>query len=66
MKSHSYPDVSDILARKAEGRKVLASLTFSEKLAILEQMRSRVTPFRRAREKRVRDAAVHGGESDRK
>ncbi len=45
-----YPDISDILARKAEGRKQLAALSFGEKLAILDALRERVEPIRRARE----------------
>lgn len=44
-----YPDISDILARKAEGRRELAAMSFSEKLKILEAMRARVEPIRRAR-----------------
>jgi hypothetical protein len=46
------PDISDILARKAEGRRELAKLSFSQKLAILEEMRARLAPLRKAREKR--------------
>jgi hypothetical protein len=44
-----YPDISDILARKAEGRRELADRSFGEKLKILEAMRARVEPIRRAR-----------------
>jgi hypothetical protein len=44
-----YPDISDILARKAEGRKTLAALSFCQKLEILEDMRARVEPIRKAR-----------------
>jgi hypothetical protein len=47
-----YPDISDILARKAEGRRELAARSFSEKLEILEAMRARVEPIRRARVER--------------
>ena len=47
-----YPDVRDILARKAEGRRALAALTFAEKIAILEALRAHVEPIRRAREMR--------------
>jgi len=45
-----YPDISDILARKAEGRKQLAALSYGEKLVILDALRERVEPIRRARE----------------
>ena len=55
MKSPSkrtYPDISDVLARKAEGRRELASRSFGEKIEMLEAMCARVEPFRKAREKR--------------
>lgn len=55
MKSPSkrtYPDISDVLARKAEGRRELASRSFGEKIEMLEAMRVRVEPFRKARERR--------------
>ena len=45
-----YPDISDILARKAEGRRQLAALSYGEKLDILDALRARVEPIRRARE----------------
>lgn len=48
------PDISDILARKAEGRRELASRSFGEKIEILEAMRARVEPIRKAREARQR------------
>jgi hypothetical protein len=48
----NYPDISDILARKAEARKERAELSFGEKIAIVERLRERVAPFRRAREAR--------------
>jgi hypothetical protein len=47
-----YPDISDILARKAEGRKESARRSFGEKIAWVEQMRERLAPFKRAREER--------------
>jgi hypothetical protein len=47
-----YPDISDILARKARGRRQMASLSFTEKLEILESLRARVEPIRRSRELR--------------
>lgn len=55
MKSRSpgaYPDISDILARKAEGRRELATRSFADKIEILEAMRERVEPIRKAREAR--------------
>jgi hypothetical protein len=48
-----YPDVSDILARKAEGRRDAARRTFGEKIAWAEEMRERLAPLRRAREARI-------------
>jgi hypothetical protein len=47
-----YPDISDILARKAQGRRDLKALSFGEKIDILEAMRERTEPFRKAREAR--------------
>jgi len=52
----AYPDISDILARKAEGRKKRAALSFAEKLALLDALRARVQPIIRAREMRKRRA----------
>jgi len=34
-----YPDLSGILAAKAQRRRTLAALTWEEKVAIIEQMR---------------------------
>jgi hypothetical protein len=48
-----YPDVSDILARKAEGRRDAAQRTFGEKIAWAEEMRERLAPLKRAREQRI-------------
>jgi hypothetical protein len=50
--SDKYPDISDILARKAEARKERAKLPFGEKIAIVERLRDGVAPIRRAREER--------------
>jgi hypothetical protein len=47
-----YPDVSDILARKAAGRRELGRLSFGEKIARIEALRERLAPFKRAREMR--------------
>jgi hypothetical protein len=48
----SYPDNTDIFARKAEGRRQRAAATFAEKLAALDALRDRVAPIVRAREAR--------------
>ncbi|MGH6660963.1 MAG: hypothetical protein ACREB6_05460 [Rhodospirillales bacterium] len=50
-----YPDVSDIFARKAEGRREAAARSFGEKIEMLEAMRARVEPIRKAREARRKD-----------
>lgn len=47
-----FPDISDILARKAEGRREIARRSFGEKIAMMEALRERVEPFKRAREAR--------------
>lgn len=48
----AYPDISDILARKAEGRREIARRSFGEKIAMMETLRERLEPFKRAREAR--------------
>jgi hypothetical protein len=45
-----YPDISDILANKAAGRRQRAALSFAEKLAILDALKERMEPIVRARE----------------
>jgi hypothetical protein len=50
-----YPDISDILQRKVEGRRDLASLTFGEKIEMLEVMRDRIAPLKNARDTRDAD-----------
>jgi hypothetical protein len=47
-----YPDISDILARKAEGRRNLAKRSLSEKIAWLERVREDLKPLRDLREAR--------------
>jgi hypothetical protein len=49
---NKFPDISDILARKAEGRRKNARLTLGEKIAMMEALRERLEPFKRAREAR--------------
>jgi hypothetical protein len=48
----AFPDISDILARKAEGRRKNARRTLGEKIAMMEALRERLEPFKRAREAR--------------
>jgi hypothetical protein len=52
-----YPDISDILQRKAEGRRDIARRSFGEKIAMMEALRERLAPFKRLREQR--QAAKH-------
>jgi len=44
-----YPDISDILAWKASGRRQRAALSFAEKLDILDALKERVEPLVQAR-----------------
>jgi len=48
----AYPDISDILERKAEARRLRAKRSFGEKIAAMEALRERLKPFKEAREKR--------------
>jgi len=50
--AQTYPDNSDIHARKAEGRRQRAKLSFAEKLAAVDELRARIEPIVRAREAR--------------
>ena len=54
----AYPDISDVLARKAEGRRELASRSFADKIEILEAMRARAEPFRKAREAKRKERSA--------
>jgi len=48
-----YPDISDILARKRKGRRQLSRLSFGQKIALVEDLRERLAPLKRARERRI-------------
>jgi hypothetical protein len=54
-----YPDISDILKAKAERRRDIARRSFGEKIAMMEALRERVAPFKRAREQRRAAKRVH-------
>jgi len=58
-RSQQYPDITDILAQKARGRRERASLSFAEKLAILDKLREDVAPIVQARQARARVAEEH-------
>jgi hypothetical protein len=47
-----YPDISEILARNAAGRKRGAALSFAQKLAVLDALKERVRPIIEARKLR--------------
>jgi hypothetical protein len=49
-KQKNYPDVSDILARKLEGRRADARLSFGETIARIGALRERLARFKRARD----------------
>jgi hypothetical protein len=52
MKNTPYPDISDILARKAAGQRQRSGLSFAEKLDILDSLKERVRPLVQARKVR--------------
>jgi hypothetical protein len=58
----NYPDISDLLALKAEGRREIARRSFGEKIAMIEVMRERLAPLKRIRDKR-REARLTDGQS---
>jgi hypothetical protein len=47
-----FPDLSDLLARKAARRRANARRSFGEKIEMMEALRERLAPFKRAREER--------------
>jgi hypothetical protein len=47
-----YPDISDILQRKAQGRRDIARRSFGEKIAMMEALCEGLAPFKRLREQR--------------
>jgi hypothetical protein len=49
----SYPDISDILARKAAGRREHAVLSFAEKLDIVDSLKRQIEPLVQVRKTRV-------------
>jgi hypothetical protein len=48
-----YPDISDILARKAKGREAASKISFAEKVAMVEALNARLAPLKAARDRRV-------------
>lgn len=45
-------ELSDILVRKTEGRREIARRSFGQKIAMMEALRERLAPFKRARQQR--------------
>lgn len=56
-----YPDNSELYARKAEGRRQRARLSFAEKLDAVDALRARVQPIVRARDARTRATETESG-----
>lgn len=46
----TYPDRTDIHARKQQGRREAAARTFGEKIAAMEALRERLAPLKLARD----------------
>lgn len=44
-----FPDITDLLARKAEGRASIRRLSFGEKIELMEALYDRLAPWREAR-----------------
>jgi len=59
-----YPDISDILAQKASGRRHRAALSFAEKLDILDALKQRIAPLVEAR--KIRRASRAGSDSSKR
>jgi hypothetical protein len=60
-KSKNYPDISDILERKAMGRVDLHTRSFAEKLDALDAMRDRAKPLRATKAARTGPNSVQEG-----
>jgi hypothetical protein len=60
-RAQQYPDITDILAQKALGRRERASLSFAEMLAILDKLREEVAPIVQARQARALMLEEHAG-----
>jgi hypothetical protein len=54
--ANKYPDISDILARKSDGREAASKKSFAEKIAIVEALNDRLAPLRAARLLRHKDS----------
>jgi hypothetical protein len=50
-----YPDISDLIARKANGRNNIKQLSFGEKIELMEDLRRRLAPVKALRGTRRQD-----------
>jgi hypothetical protein len=50
--SPKYPDISDLIARKAKGRLNIKQLNFGEKIELMEELRRRLAPIKALRRAR--------------
>jgi hypothetical protein len=57
MTNANYPDITDILARKAEGKRIAAKRSFAEKIAMVEALNARLAPIKAARLARKKSEA---------
>ena len=57
-----YPDISDILALKQEGRREISKRSLGTKIAMVEAMRERLAPLKRLRELRKSGIAMRNYE----
>jgi hypothetical protein len=48
--TQDHRDISDVVARKAAGRRDAARRSFAEKIAMVEALRERVRPLKEMRE----------------
>jgi hypothetical protein len=49
----AYPNIGDIIARKARGRHEIALMSFGQKIRMLDAMQAQVGPISKAREARL-------------
>lgn len=57
-KTPAYPDLYDLFARKASGRRLRAEMPLHEKLAALDRMKANAELFSEVRRKRIASQAT--------
>jgi hypothetical protein len=64
MTDFEHSSISEILARKSEGRRVMQKLSMAEKIMRMEDLHDRLSPFKALRDNRVsiarKDLAASG------